>query len=504
MPSRRGLAIIIAVIVVLSIGVVGWWVWPRPCGGVAGMGLNSDVHAECIGITDGSFFFNSREKTAKADQPTVDRINAVEQKIAVENKQVVNGGTPYVKMVLLMPLTVSKRKHSAISLQLIEHSLEGAYTALWRTNHTTQYGDPHAVQVELLLANQGSRQESSDSFVDQILHVSEERHPLVAVIGLGSSVENTKTVADKLSAAHIPMVSAVTSADTFTDEPGMWNISPGNATYVQALKSYLDHQTKPKYGMVVYDQNSADLYTRTLKQDYDLLLSSYLAFPSDQPFSGTTLDQDVDQPGTAAVFVPVVNNICTAAHDPRTPLDMVFYAGRLTDFYYFAKALDTRMCSNQQLTVLVGSTGFAGALAYDDLLKHANVSVVVAASSDALAWLRGGQGVPPDFAAFAQSYQQNGFTTDGLDDGYATAHHDALATAAMATRLAALVRTPPFPQDVGGQFGRLNLGNVVPGAVGRLNFPADHGRATGRTISYRFMGITTGLATDVKPFEVTS
>jgi len=479
-PARWKWLLVVASVVVLgAVGVVVWQWWPDGCGVFSGMRLNDKADSECIGISDGSYLFNDPSKTTNPDDRNViERINDIEKRIETENNTVAGTGR-YVKVVLLMPLTISKARPPAISLRQILYSLEGNYTALYRANHSSDFGDPTAMKIQLLLANQGSLQEAGPAFLDSIVKLSQLDHPMVTVIGLGSSVPNTKTAVEYLAQQGIPMVDAEASADSLTHLHLLWNVSPSNSEYVGQLKSFLDHQNVLKSGIIVYDRNP-DLYTQSLTQDYrDQLGKSYVKFP-DQPFQGSTLNI------TAApdVFLPVVTNLCDAANEPPTSLDMVFYAGRIADFGAFTDALKARTCQQRPLTVLTGATGYAEADAYANTLASSNVKVVVATSSDSASWGTNEPGTPPGYAAFLTAYHDRGFTDDDLLDGYAIVHHDALATAAQAIRLAAL-GTPthaPTPEDVAGQFGRLNLAYTVQAASGTLSFPPEGGRVTGQPL----------------------
>lgn len=110
-------------------------------------------------------------------------------------------------------------------------------------------------------------------------------------------------------------------------------MSPSNLEYAQALRKYLDDQDLLTSGLIVYDRNR-DLYTRSLAEAYRIELGRYIHFP-DQPFQGST----IETPAAPNVFGSVVRNLCNAAVEPGTPLDMVFFAGRIADFGAFAEAL---------------------------------------------------------------------------------------------------------------------------------------------------------------------
>lgn len=479
---RRWLVPLLVVIMGLVAGVAGWTWWPHECGGISsGMRLNDEQNRECIGVTDGSFLFTEpgNGSWSGEDRRIIAGINDVQRKIEKANQQAAETEN-YVKVVLLMPLTVSRTAPSAISLERILHSLQGSYAALVRANQDS--GRPGATMpsVQLLLANQGSRHEAGTEFLDGVVGVSEPDHPLLAVVGLGSSVPNTRTVAEYLAARGIPMVSAMTSADDLSTLPLLWSVSPSNRDYARALRSYLDHQNVLASGVIVYDQNP-DLYTRSLAEAYRTELGRYLDFPA-QPFQGSTLDSR----SAANVFAPVVANLCNAANDPDAPLDMVFYAGRIVDFGAFTDALDgaARTCEKRRLTILTTDTTVAEVRDHTAALRNANVGVVYATSSDFTAWRRNEAGTPPGFPAFLRAFRESGFDDANLADGYAIAHHDALLTAAHAVELAAREKPGhrPTRQDVLSRLGHLGPDRAVPGASGQLTFPPDGGRADGRTI----------------------
>jgi hypothetical protein len=501
LERRWWIAAIVAVLVVAAaIGFVPNFV--DRCGGGSSIWRSDSPHQECIGVSDGSEFFNDPEGKNAADRATIERINSVQEKIADENTAVA-GADRYVKVVLLMPLTVSAERPSAIPLSQILHSLEGVYTAQRRINGSTVFGDPNAVRLQLMLANQGSRQDISDRFVQRVLDVSETDHPLVGVIGLGSSVENTDALVRRLGAGEngIPMVSAITSSDSLTGQTNFWSVSPSNVHYAQALRNLLDRpgRNSLKSGLIVRDINR-DPYTRTLADAFQAHLRPYIEFPELTYRGGTT-----DQPATSGVFAPVVTNLCNAANAPRTPLDMVFYSGRVADFGGFARALENRICRNRPLAVLVGATGFADAQRHEEILRNGNVTVIYASSSDPELWGRNGTGTPPDYAAFADAFVRSGFDKAELGDGLAIAHHDAFATVAMATRLAAQGEDIPEPEDVASQFSQLVLAFHVPAAAGRFSFPgAARGRAVSRGIPLRQIGRSTPflLPENRRPFEV--
>jgi len=480
---KRFLVTLSVAVIGLAAGVAGWQLWPHECGEAQ---LNDKADGECIGITDGAYVFNDPDKAkTPTDRKIMENINDVQKLIKIENDAVTAGSSRYVKVALLMPLTVSQARPPAILLREILHSLEGSYVALHRANHSPAFGDPSAVKIQLLLVNQGSRQNADPDFIDGILKISQMNHPLVAVVGLGASVPNTKTAADYLAQRGIPMVSAVASADSLTHLPLLWSVSPSNTEYAVRLKSFLDQQHVLRSGVIVYDRNP-DLFTQSLAQAYHDQLGLYVKFP-DQPFQGST----INTPAAPDIFFPVVTNLCNAANDPNAPLDMVFYAGRVADLGPFVEALKTRTCRQRPLTMLVVTSGFAGVQDTVGDLRGETIKLGVATSADPLSLGRNEPGTPPGYEAFRAEYYAQGFNDSPNSlDGFTISHHDALATATQAIRLAAIGRPTQAPnaEDVAGQFGHLNLAYAVPAASGTLSFRSEGGTATGEPIPIEQIG----------------
>ncbi|WP_043639385.1 ABC transporter substrate-binding protein [Nonomuraea candida] len=480
----------------LVVGVVIFGGW-RIHDNARSVWWSGDPHQELLGISHGGTFFNDPAAAGKGQAVVMERINRIQTKIQQENDRVAEDGGPYVKVVLLMPLTVSAGAPSAITLHQIEHALQGIYTALIRANTTTVYGDHNKLGLQLLLANQGSRQSSGERLLRKVLEVSEEEHPLVGVIGLGSSVAGTETVVRRLGAEGIPMVSAITSADTLTGLPNFWSVSPSNVQYSRALRHYLDARKSLKSAIAVYDRNP-DPYTNSLFTAYQQELRTYLKFP-DLSYVGAT----IDRVGTPNLFATVVTNLCVAVNSDDHPLDTVLYAGRGADFEHFARALKDRPCRSEPLTVLAAATGFASTTDLLPVLEQANVKVVYATSADSESWRGATAGRPGGFPEFAAAHQGHGFPPADLRDGMAIAHHDALAVLAAAARLGPAV---PTPADIPPAIENLVLAYAVRGASGDLSFPKEeNGRAVDRMIPIKQLGtdVVQDMPAGFTPYWVT-
>lgn len=478
--SRTRLVIGLAVAAALVALVVVWPYAPARCGGRLSA-LTVTSTGECVGVMSDARFLDAG-------------LDDVVGRFQAENAAVANSGSPYVKVVLLTPLTVpANGAPAAIALPQVVSSLEGALTGLKAVNAVgSEFGDPPATRLQVVLANSGSRQEYDRALIDGIVGLSEPQHPVVAVVGLGSSLPGTFQSAVELGRNRkIPMISAINSADDFNLDtiPGFHSISGSNTDYVTALREFLRHQSSLRLGIIVADAND-DPYANSLRSAFTRVLAGY-ARPEVQSFNGGTSESGA----VAGVFSPVTRNICGAATvpAPQVPVDMVMYAGRVADFEPFVRSLDNRRCRDRHLTVLAGATGFDTARRYENLLAHANLTVVYATSADPEAWAAGRPGTPQGFAPFLDRFRGDGFDIGSLEDGYAIAYYDAVVSAAAAIRLAAEGGIPT-PEGVNTQLSNVGLDSFVQGASGDLSFPDSAlGRAVGKVIPLRQIGGTTSL-----------
>ncbi|MEH1014870.1 hypothetical protein V6U90_17385 [Micromonospora sp. CPCC 206060] len=472
LPNRRVIYLAAIPIAVALVATAVFVVVSRGCGGLFSSRSTTDT-GECVGLIE--------ESDALAPE-----LRKAAEQILRENERVAESPGRYVKVALLTPLSLAENSASAMSIDQVRYSLQGAMTALHRINRGQDFGDPSAMRVQLLLVNYGSRQEHREEIINEIVaETKSDEHPLVAVVGLGSSFSGTEATARELSERGIPMVTGVASADSLTARtaPTLYSVSPSNTDYALALRELLRGSLGLRSGIIVADQNE-DPYVRTLRDAFEQILEPYVKFPLLR-FQGGT----VASPATPNVFNPVVTNICTAVNNRKTPLDMVFFAGRVADFRAFAGALEQRICRDDPLAVLVGATGFQEAQQYADVLERGNITVIYASSTDPPAWINGRNSPPDGFGPFHERYQQLGFDNASLADGYAIMYHDALVSAALAIRVATLGSPIPKPADVQGQVANLTGAYVVRAASGTLSFAErEDGRAAGKVVTYRQVG----------------
>lgn len=168
-------------------------------------------------------------------------IENVEREIAAENRTVENSGN-YVTIALLDPFTEPPNGISDVSPARIEDMLRGAYVAQEAFNASAQStgstggtgtasSGGRALQVRLVLANEGSQGQGVQDVVGQLERVTAYPGRLLAVTGMGISVQATVDAAHALGSggASIPMFGAVTTADQFD-----------NATNAREYRNVLD------------------------------------------------------------------------------------------------------------------------------------------------------------------------------------------------------------------------------------------------------------------------
>ncbi|MDT0268043.1 ABC transporter substrate-binding protein [Streptomyces sp. DSM 44915] len=464
LPPRRG-RWLLAALLGLALLAGGLWVVPdwlagRDCGGAE----LTERDGECVGVSDGSPAFLP---TGEAAEPLTERFREVQRLIRVENTRVADDGGAAVKVGLLSTLTPDDRApHAPVR---VLHALEGAYTAQMRANHSRQLGDP-APQIQLMLANAGSRHDKWEPAVEQLVGMTDDAAPLVAVAGLAMSSEPSRAAAARLAEHGVPLVGASASADGLNAEtvPGLVRVTASNTDFVTALRGYVRGRDDLDRAVLVHDTRAPDLHVSTLTEAFRRELAEELGDNPDQPFQGTTIGESA----APALFQAAVQNVCA------TEADMVLFAGRTADLDAFLDSLHSRPCRDRPIVVLFAETGPVIDESEQEQLVASHITVVQASAMDP-AWAVDGGANPAAPAGFADFYAaytshlpQEDDPAAALADGYAVANHDAVAVAVRAVRVthAAAPETALTPGRVTDALFLLHLDNAVPAAGGTLNF----------------------------------
>lgn len=423
----------------------------------------SMIDGECIGWT------------AERDFAFSPEIRLLVQQITAENRatrqrfDAPTGGrnkVPYVRVAAFMPMTADET--SAMTHENIIHSLQGILAAQLRANDLSRadFRAPQSVGFQVLLVNEGRAQTHWRHVAAQLAELAKNPdHPVVAAIGLGVSVPETKDAAAELARDHIPSVGAVI---TSTDMVGrdFYKVSPSNLDYANSLAVQIATHPEFAEGYLVFDSND-DNYPRTLREAFERRFGDrYKLNVQRTSFAGSKKPNRA----TPLLFGRAVDNIC------QTKADLVFFAGRDRDMGALVKQLATRgQCGHAKpITIATGATGLRDLHSDTELakiLEQHRISILDATAAAPIDWAEG-RDAPRGYPRFEQFFTDR-ITRDKsqLTDGYAIMHHDAMATVVWATRLASEeLANRPNGKDVALSLANLNGTKPVPGASGDLRF----------------------------------
>jgi ABC-type branched-subunit amino acid transport system substrate-binding protein len=466
---RIGLIVLLVLVVAATLSVVSVVVITNAvtkcADGVEHLGEGN----ECVGLTDGSYVFRAEY----AD---------VERRINEENRFVQQQNQIYVTIAWLEPMTLTDP--DTTSPAAVRHRLQGAYIAQHRANHPLAGQRVELPLVRLLLANPGSQARQWARVVDQIRDRQGADH-LVAVAGLGQSLDGTRKAINKLAEYGIPMVGGLITADSLSDRadqkdvPGLNRVVPTDTDEVSAIVQ--DIKKEAATALLVQDTNPKEVYPKDIGD----------AFQKVFPQEGRTL-KPIENFNSALGrtvndFPKMALEIC------QEKPDVVFFAGRAVPLAEFLDALTSRPCRDQIVPVLTGDS--ATDLSDDEHVKRAAATGTTLEYTN-LADPRGWEG--PDARYFLEAstryfreaggrgYFGSDFPNDTVDDGQAVTSHDALWAAVLAARGAVALtkdeQKAPTTAAVGAQFDRMHGTSAVPGASGWISLD-EHGNPRDKALT---------------------
>ncbi|HEU5483563.1 MAG TPA: hypothetical protein VFU98_01550, partial [Microlunatus sp.] len=398
-------------VVVVCLVAVTIAVWPRS--------------ADPVYVTDGSHVFT-------------ENLRAVENLIHQENQRVVNSGKRYVSIAYAHVMTPGS--DDALNEDLVRHEVEGAHLAQLAWNHPL--GDPPEVLVRLLLADEGARGDNWSQTAKALTDRIGGTDRLVAVTGLGISVDNTRNLINALSTHKLAIVTATLTGDNMTmaqdgrgPVAGMVRVAPTNSNQAQAAVHFLDRQaaTVPDHAVVllVQDQNRADEYALSLGAAFTKALSAGTTRQHSLVPLPMTFDSSL---GNAAMILgSSADRVCTAQ------ADIVYFAGREDELQGFLSGLATRSCAGKRHLTVVSGDAIAH-LAGERLWQggDANMTVTFTTLAHPGMWSEHPEATTKTRAARFDScggcYRQvfPGEPPDALDDTGVITGHDAVWTAVKA------------------------------------------------------------------------
>ncbi|QFU92600.1 ABC transporter substrate-binding protein [Amycolatopsis sp. YIM 10] len=439
-----GVVVLVAVVLVaVTVVVPAINQAARTCGeGVEQRGELS----ECTGVTDGRYVFSPD-------------LADVQGRILAENEKVAGSGKPYVTVAVFLPMTLAEV--DILSPEWVRHQLQGAYLAQRRANGGA-WGSP-TPQIRLLLANPGSKLAQWEPVVAELERRIEAEH-LVAVSGIGLSLDDARRAMTRLSELRIPIIGSHLAADELSQIPGFLRVSPTSSTYAQAAANYI--RPTARTATLVQDRNPGDLYPKTLADAFTARFTD-----EQHQIVGQVEWFDSTLPGVENTFLQMMPNLC--GNKP----DIVYFAGREHHLTAFIAELANRRCRDQPVTVLTGDLALVEAP--DAAMRRgleSNVTVLAPGLAHPQAWTT----TPDQFDRVSvANFREPGceecfealFPGDRLDDGVAILAHDAVLTVAWAIRHSgANPSVTVTARDLLQMRNRLHDEGAVPGASGRISF----------------------------------
>ena len=411
---------------------------------------------DCVGVTDGSYAF----------APSLEK---AESMIEAENRWVRNSGRFWVSVAYVMPISAAG---SAESVKAAAEQLEGAYTAQYYANrHNVQGTVP---MIQLLVASSGT-QAAEYSTTDMIIKGDVVTQHLVAVAGIGTSLDTTLAEVRDLTASGIPVIGSTITSDAFDRIPDLVRVAPSGTQEVSGVLAYIKRTAITAF--LITDANPADSYDDTLAAGFER------DFPdkSHSIIATESYSTAGDVNGSGAVAEQVANRIGQMPTDICvTHPNVVLFAGRAQELAALISDLDTRPCLSSPVTILTGDD--AADILVTPLVRSAlnsGVTLDYADEANPSEWdlpetgskykgisptviQQGRQGFLLFRAAFS-SY----FPLASANDGNAMMGYDATLTGITSIRLAGVDATTA---NVAQDFSAIQGRRAVPGASGPIMF----------------------------------
>jgi ABC-type branched-subunit amino acid transport system substrate-binding protein len=405
---------------------------------------------ECIGITDGSVRdFN-------------DDLDDVLKKVHEENKKV-RGTKDRVKIAFMIPATTGETGPE--TLDSARTQIQGALAAVHRAN--TKLG-PRTIRFELVLANTGDRSRYWEIVTEKI--VADQR--IVAVTGLGSSIDTTLSAITRLKRDKVPMVGATISADDLHDiQGGLVRVSPTNEDEAKALVQEVPKTAKGSV-MLLVDADETDLYAADLAGEFKASLADLKL--EEVPFTYGPAETSGDP------FWQLRVRICS-----RKP-SYILFAGRGRQLQDLLQGFGAEACDGLNTTIISGDDAgrvvpegtVSGALRLGISLRYASL-----AAPDAIT-LR--PALKTGFGQFEQSWQELGYGKEDMADGQAMMAYDSVYAVVQAANNVGSKGVPVTRTGIAGQWSQMNdlqdLKYGFNGASGRITFDPTTGNSIAKPI----------------------
>jgi eukaryotic-like serine/threonine-protein kinase len=244
-----------------------------------GIGVSKAPDGEYIGISDGTFAFDTNRPDGALKQQAAARLKAHDRTGAIKLLQQAvredtNDAEALIYLEDLRVLASSRHYITLVAGTFLTgdsvgdgHSnLQGAYVAQKEYNDGMKL--PGGVQVRLLIANSGSEEVYATPIAKQIVQAAWRDQTIVGVMGWPLN-KSTKVAIGVLGPAHIPMVSPTAFFDFLTDiSPYFFRVIPSNKRQVAVGVQYAEHTLHATRAAFFVDP--ANDYSSELAVDFQL------------------------------------------------------------------------------------------------------------------------------------------------------------------------------------------------------------------------------------------
>jgi serine/threonine protein kinase/ABC-type branched-subunit amino acid transport system substrate-binding protein len=291
-----------------------------------GIGVTRAPDGEYIGISDGTFAFDTQRpngtfKTQAAEQlkahdfgsaeslweqAVTQETNDAETLIYMEDRRILDAGNPYITVVVGTTLT-GDYNHIAVGRE----ATQAAYVA--QREYNTGSKLPGGVKVRLLIANSGKVNTYATTVAQQIVRLAQKDKTIVAVMGW-TSTPTTLNAIGVLSPAKIPMVSNSGGSQLTGRSSYFFRVDPPSSAQGRVGAVYAEQSLRAKTAAVFFDP----------KNDFQLGLAN--GFMSRFTGDGNTIVATEYYTAGKAETLPKALQDALSKHP-----DMIYFAGDSAD-----------------------------------------------------------------------------------------------------------------------------------------------------------------------------
>src|SRR5215467_271584 len=263
---------------ILHIGLPGTVATATPTPSLPnGIGVTKAPDGEYIGISDGTFAFDTNRPDGNLKRQAANSLKAgdvsgaeslwqsglqedtsdAEALIYLEDQRILNSANPHITLVVGTMITGD-------NIGVGRDDLQGAYIAQKEFNDGFKL--PNNVQVILLVANSGNDATYATTVARQVVQAAQQDHTIVGVMGWPFS-SRAINVVKVLAAAHIPMVSQTASSDLLSQvSPYFFRVAPSNNGQAIAGAKYVEQALHARNVAMFVDPS--DSYSSSLAADF--------------------------------------------------------------------------------------------------------------------------------------------------------------------------------------------------------------------------------------------